>query len=201
MPRGLSYRFPKEGHPIAIFQRERQLKTKQSNMAVKWLSYEMERNDIHIEHVRNGGEKRVRKYSLDGYCEEYHTAYEFQGCFWHGKLRKITATLEKYLCTLFFTGCSKCYAGETVNSVNGKTMHQLREDTREKILYLEKQGFHVVEMWECDLKKEMEHDEDMKRYFEEYELVDPLQARDAFYGGRTNAAKLLHECEEDEEIR
>ena len=47
----------------------------------------------------------------------------------------------------------------------------------------------------------MEHDEAMKRYFEEHELVDPLQPRDAFYGGRTNAAKLLHECQEGEEIR
>ena len=70
---------------IAVFQRNRQLKMKQSNMAIKWLSYEMERDDIHIQHVRNGGEKRVGKYSLDGYCEEYHAAYEFQGCFWHGK--------------------------------------------------------------------------------------------------------------------
>ena len=70
---------------IAVFQHDRQLKMRQSNMAVKWLSYEMERKDIHIQHVRNGGEKRVGRYSLDGYCEEYHTAYEFQGCFWHGK--------------------------------------------------------------------------------------------------------------------
>ena len=70
---------------MAVFQHGRQLKMKQSNMAVKWLSYEMVRNDIHIQHVRNGGEKRVGKYSLDGYCEENHTAYEFQGCFWHGK--------------------------------------------------------------------------------------------------------------------
>ena len=70
---------------IAVFQHDRQLKMKQSNMAVKWLSYEMASKDIHIQHVRNGGEKRVGKYSLDGYCEENHTAYEFQGCFWHGK--------------------------------------------------------------------------------------------------------------------
>ena len=70
---------------IAIFTHDRQLKTKQSNMAVKWLSYVMEKEDIHIQHVRNGGEKRVGRYSLDGYCEETHTAYEFQGCFWHGK--------------------------------------------------------------------------------------------------------------------
>ena len=70
---------------IAIFTHDRQLKTKQSNMAVKWLSYVAEKEDIHIQHVRNGGEKRVGRYSLDGYCEETHTAYEFQGCFWHGK--------------------------------------------------------------------------------------------------------------------
>ena len=80
-------------------------------------------------------------------------------------------------------------------------MQQLQEDTLEKICYLKAEGFQVVEKWECDLMKEMERDEDMKRYFEEYELVDPLQPRDAFYGGCTNAAKLLHECQEDEEIR
>ena len=80
-------------------------------------------------------------------------------------------------------------------------MHQLYEDTLEKVYYLKGEGFQVIEMWECDLVKEMEHDEDMRRYFEEYELVDPLQPRDAFYGGRTNAAKLFHECQDDEEIR
>ena len=75
---------------IAVFERERVLKDKQSIMAMKWLSYEMERNGIHVVHVRNGGEKRIGKYSVDGYCEEFHTVYEFQGCFLHGKTRKIT---------------------------------------------------------------------------------------------------------------
>ena len=80
-------------------------------------------------------------------------------------------------------------------------MQQLHEDTLEKICYLKAEGFQVVEMWECELMKEMKDDQTMKCYFEEYELVDPLQPRDAFYGGRTNAAKLLHECQEGEEIR
>ena len=70
---------------IAIFNHDRQLKIKQSNVAVKWLSYISEKEDLCIQHVRNGGEKRFGDYSLDGYCEETHTAYEFQGCFWHGK--------------------------------------------------------------------------------------------------------------------
>ena len=70
---------------IAIFNNHRQWKTKQSNNAVTWLSYISEKEDLYIQHVRNGGEKRVEPYSLDGYCEETNTAYEFQGCFWHGK--------------------------------------------------------------------------------------------------------------------
>ena len=79
-------------------------------------------------------------------------------------------------------------------------MQQLYEDTFKKVKHLRDQGFQVVQKWECDILKEMEHDEDMKHYFEEYEIVDPLQPRDAFYGGRTNAAKLFHECQDDEEI-
>ena len=71
---------------VAIFTHDRQLKTKQSNMAVKWLTYVAEKEDVHIQQVRNGGEKSVNgRYLLNGYCQATHTAYEFQGCFWHGK--------------------------------------------------------------------------------------------------------------------
>ena len=74
-----------EESTIAIFNSDRQLKMRQSNMALKWLSYVSEKEGICIEHVRNGGEKRVGRYSLDGYHQESNTAYEFQGCLWHGK--------------------------------------------------------------------------------------------------------------------
>ena len=70
---------------IGVFSNEHQLKTKTSNKAVKWLSWLAETEEIDIEHVRNGGERRVGRYSLDGFCEERNTVYEFQGCFWHGK--------------------------------------------------------------------------------------------------------------------
>ena len=70
---------------IAILSPARQLKTKQSTEALKWLSYTSEKEHIHIQHVKNGGEKRVGRYSLDGYCQETNTAYEYQGCYWHGK--------------------------------------------------------------------------------------------------------------------
>ena len=70
---------------IALFPQHQELKRKQSHEALQWLSYTAEKEEIRIQHARNGGEKRVGNYYLDGYCEETHTAYEYQGCYWHGK--------------------------------------------------------------------------------------------------------------------
>ena len=70
---------------IALLPHHQQFKRKQSHEALQWLSYTAEKEEIRIQHARNGGEKRVGNYYLDGYCEETHTAYEYQGCYWHGK--------------------------------------------------------------------------------------------------------------------
>ena len=70
---------------IALLPQHQVLKRKQSHEALQWLSYTAEKEEIRIQHDRNGGEKRVGRYYLDGYCEETHTAYEYQGCYWHGK--------------------------------------------------------------------------------------------------------------------
>ena len=167
---------------IAVFTNDRQWKIKQSNVAVTWLSYISEKEDLYIEHVRNGGEKRVEPYSLDGYCEETNTAYEFQGCFWHG--------------------CPECFKDrDTVNPVSQKTMEELYMNTKKKVKFLKDQGFRVVEKWGCELEKELEDDEEMKQFFDQNKIIDPLQPRDAFYGGRTNAAKLVHECQGNEKIK
>ena len=195
-----------EKDTIAIFSHARQLKANQSNTALKWLSYIYEKEGIFIQHVRNGGEKRVGNYSLDGYCEETHTAYEFQGCYWHGKgfcHVMYTTHGEKNMNVFFpFLGCPECHKNRgTVNSVNLKTMELLYKDTRRKVKYLKDQGFNVVQKWECELTKERKEDEEMDQFFEEHELVDPLQPRDAFFGGRTNAAKLFHQCQDNEKIK
>ena len=80
-------------------------------------------------------------------------------------------------------------------------MEQLYKDTIRKVKYLKQCGFEVEQKWECELTKELEQDEEMKQFFEEHELIDPLQPRDAFYGGRTNAAKLFHQCQGNEKIK
>ena len=102
----------------------------------------------------------------------------------------------------FLLGCPECFPDRNiVNPYNQKKMEELYEDTIRKVDYLEDRGFEVVQKWECELKKEMKEDEELKRYIDEHELVDPLQPREAFYGGRTNAAKLYHNCQRDEKIK
>ena len=88
-----------------------------------------------------------------------------------------------------------------MNPTSQKTMEQLYKDTMKKVNYLENHGFEVVQKWQCKLEKELKEDEEMKQFFEQYEIVDPLQPRDAFYGGRTNATKLFHQCQGNEEIK
>ena len=78
-----------------------------------------------------------------------------------------------------------------MNPISQKTMEQLYKDTVRKVNYLKKRGLEVEQKWECELAKEMEEDEEMKQFFEQYEIIDPLQPRDAFYGGRTNATSFL----------
>ena len=80
-------------------------------------------------------------------------------------------------------------------------MGELYDDTLRKVNYLKDLGFEVEQKWGCEFKKEREGNEEMKQFMEDHELFDPLQPRDAFFGGRTNAAKLLHECQGDEKIK
>ena len=143
--------------------------------------YTTDKNEIYIQHARNGGEKREGDYSLDGYHEETHTAYEDHGWSWHR--------------------CPKSYTGDTLNPVKGKTMQELHHCTVAKIEYLKRQSYNVVEVWECDVNQELKQNEDMKHYFDHYHMIDPLNLRHALYGGRTNASKLYHCCQGDEQIR
>ena len=101
-----------------------------------------------------------------------------------------------------FLGCPECYKDrDTVNPISQKTMEQLYKDTIRKVNYLKKRGFEVVQKWGSELEKELKEDEEMKQFFEQYEIIDPLQPRDAFYGGRTNATKLFHQCQGNEKIK
>ena len=62
-----------------------------------------------------------------------------------------------------------------------ETTHDPHQATVQKTSYLKERGFNVVEVWECDVKRELEQNEDIKSYFDNYDLTDPLEPRDAFF--------------------
>ena len=57
---------------------------KTSRKAEQWLRYLAECEGINIQHSKNGGEKKIGKYKVDGYCESEKRIYEFQGKIFGG---------------------------------------------------------------------------------------------------------------------
>ncbi len=64
-------------------------------------------------------------------------------------------------------------------------------ETLKKQSRLDAQGFKVHTMWACDWARLLKGDAEAKRYVDSLELVDPIDIRDAYFGGRTNAIVLL----------
>ena len=113
-------------------------------MAVQWLTWEAAKNGCLIRHQANGREKRIGKLPVDGWCPESRTAYQFHGCYFHG--------------------CPKCNDHEETNTLNGKTMGTLLENTRRNTAYL-RRHVETVEMWECDWK-ELRDEPDVKIFLD-----------------------------------
>ena len=128
----------------------------------------------------NGGEKELtignKTYKVDGFCEETNTVYEFYGCFWHG--------------------CPNCYKPNIINSKNQKDMGTLNDLTVEKCDTIKNAGYNHVSTYECQLTKKKDLQKFAKNFTQE--IVEPLNPRDAFYGGRTNATKLLYNFKDNE---
>lgn len=66
---------------------------------------------------------------------------------------------------------------------------------------LRQAGYRVVEKWECQFKEEKKTDPQLKAFLDEFELVAPMEPRDAFYGGRTGAVSLYSKADEGEDIK
>ena len=141
-----------------------------------WLNYvsTSKAYGVNIQHALNGGEKELtignKTYKVDRFCEETNTLYKFYGCFWHG--------------------CPNCYKPDIVNSKNQMDMGTLNDKTIEKRETIKNAGYNHVSTYECQLAKNKDFHKFAKNFTRE--VVEPLNPREAFYGGRTNATKLLY---------
>ena len=138
-----------------------------------------------IQHARNEGEFQIpgTRHTVDGYDADTNTVYEFHGCFWHG--------------------CRTCHPQRTdVHPIlMDRTMDDVRELVDKKRTLLQTLGYRVIEMWECSWEALKQSDPDITDYVTLLDLQSPLNPRDAFYGGRTNAVCLHAETKNGSQVR
>ncbi|XP_031330124.1 uncharacterized protein LOC116182909 [Photinus pyralis] len=154
---------------------------KQSRVAIQWLRWVEHSEHVTIQHAGKAREfKTPEGVKVDGYCAETNTVYEFQGCYWHG--------------------CEECFPNQA--NIDPKldinnSMFVRNENTAARSKFLRERGYNLVEMRECDFKKLIVVNDELKAFIQNLGDQDdePLNPRDAFYGGRTNASKLYHKCD------
>ena len=156
----------------------------QSYEAIEWLTWCQQHQAPHLQHAKNAGEYRIpgTKLHVDGFDVTTHTIYEYHGCFWHG--------------------CTRCYPNrhEKHRRHCDRSMQDVYEATQQRTKHLREQGYTVVEMWGCDWASLKDTSLDIRTFVANLQSTKPLNPRDAFCGGRTNAVKLYHQVTPHQKI-
>jgi len=107
-----------------------------SHMSIKWLESIMQKNNIFIQHAKNGGEYVIpsTRFRADGYCKENNTVYEFYGDYYHGNLNK-------------FEPAQQCHP------YNEQTAQELYNTTTLREQIIANLGYNLVTIWESDYLK------------------------------------------------
>jgi hypothetical protein len=66
------------------------MKNNCSKQQIQWLDYIAERDSIKIEHGKNGGEFKIGRYHVDGYCRETNTVFEYNGSVFLVSINQMT---------------------------------------------------------------------------------------------------------------
>lgn len=150
--------------------------TNQSTKAIKWLCHVEEELGITIQHVGCGPEVLITGAGrVDGVYE--NTVFEFDGCWYHG-------------CDA--PGCFPVQFSTVYDTERNEEMRIRRSKTKDKHNAIKAAGYNLIVMKECDFDRKLFREPDLDRKLSQHQMiaVTPLNPRDAFYGGRTNASTL-----------
>lgn len=161
------------------------LTDRQSKKAFGWLEWVQLTQGVRLKTALNGQEVRIAHDILvDGFDENTNTVYEFYGCYWHQ--------------------CRNCFPIQAHKDVSDTNLnYSLRYDsTIARSYQIKRLGFNLVEMWECEFDKILKNAPHIKHFIESLSALnaEPLNPRDAFFGGRTNACKLYHKTSNGEKV-
>jgi hypothetical protein len=101
---------------------------KYSKKALLWLIHMEQVDACHIMHARNGREYRLSElphFSVDGYCAETRTVYEFLGCFYHRHT---------------------CQPYRDISTLSEETLAERYERTMSRIEQITRSGYNVTIM-------------------------------------------------------
>ena len=82
-------------------------------------------------------------------------------------------------------------------------MDDVYRSTQAKMKFLRDRNFVIQEIWECAWTRAKTNDPDLQAFVASLDFQEPLNPRQVFFGGRTNAVKLYHraDIEQGEEMR
>lgn len=145
----------------------------QSRKALLWLRWLSDSQNLSIQDSRHpNGEFKIDNYRVDGYCAANNTVYEFLGSYWHGD--------------------PNAYDPSTYNRRMQCPMGVLCDRTLRRQHDIEHAGFNYVGMWESEWDLQVKRDPEIRLFVESSDVTMPLDPRDAFFGGRTNASRLYY---------
>ena len=103
-------------------------------MAYHWMNYLNIGDQAKIQHKLNhGSEKRVGKYLVDGWDSNTNTIYQYQECYFHGHQCNTTAKIKDQRWI--------------------EERDKILKKTLEISTYLQEQGYTIIKMWECEIRK------------------------------------------------
>ena len=91
--------------------------------------------------------------------------------------------------------------GTTHYATPDRTVEELYQATLNKRMALLRAGYTVIEMWECQWDHLVDNEPAVSQFLRSFDLVPPLEPREAFLGGLTGAMALHAVAGEGEEIR
>ena len=161
----------------------------ESTTALEWLCFEdFKLGGNKLRHVRNVGEEKVitqgEALFVDGYDETTKTVYAFHGCF--------------------YRRCVKCFSNHRYRKHNchpHRAISEIYEATCKKTQKLRQAGYTVIEKWEHDFEIEKKTNPTLMEFLKTFQLSEPLNPRDSFFGGRTHGVRLHCVAAARDEIR
>ncbi|KAJ8909768.1 hypothetical protein NQ315_007965 [Exocentrus adspersus] len=153
----------------------------QSKIAIHWLVWEKKQRGINIVCAAKTEEAQVVGFKVDGYCAETKQVFEFHGCYYHG--------------------CATCFRIDRDNPMSDdstQTLNTRYETTQAKTERLRQQGHEVIEIWECDFRRQLLQNKEICTYTDNHPLLvnTPLNLRDAFFWGRTGNTYEYYKCKD-----